>query len=86
MSRYINKHKILSLIKHGYTLEELINTFPRKPKEKIKKLYFDFRPSSPSVNFGRKNEEYLSEEEIIKGFKVDPSELKGWELEQFKQR
>lgn len=64
--------------RHSLTVEEV---------ESAIKYYSDPNRIETRANFfngfGHKTEPYFRESEMLLGFRCDPDELQGWELEQF---
>lgn len=47
---------------------------------------YGYRYEVMPMHLGYKNEPYMSESDMLNGFQVNPSDLKGWELEQYNKR
>lgn len=68
----------------GMTIEEIKQIRKYIPMNHLEAMRTEFVTlSQVGVSLGNKNQPYFTEDEMLHGFRVDASSLKGWELEQF---
>lgn len=64
--------KVVELVKAGYTIEkiaELLDVTPNTVRLSIQRNMYLLSEDVPGIHFGYKNEAYLTEEEMLNGYK-----------------